>query len=229
LNSNLFYINILIASIAGPLALSFDKKVAYHKKWKQVFMAMMIPAFIYLLWDLLFTYWGVWSFNQDYITGYKLINLPIEEVLFFFVVPFCCLFIYECIKQYFPTMSDGKWAVPFCYILALMLLVLGIAHLHQVYTSWTFIGNAVFLSCLPFLKKKFAFIHLQRMWVSYAIILLPFLLVNGFLTAIPVVCYNDAENLGIRLYTIPAEDIFYGMLLIFADILLYERLIQPRV
>jgi lycopene cyclase domain-containing protein len=126
-------------------------------------------------------------------------------------------------------MKDGKWTIYFCFLIALMLLLLGITHLDQVYTSWTFIGNAIFLFCLPSLKKQFSFLHLQRMWVSYAVILIPFLLVNGFLTAVPVVCYNDMENLGIRIYTIPVEDVFYGMLLIFADIVLYERLIQLRV
>ena len=60
--------------------------------------------------------------------------------------------------------------------------------------------------------------------VSYAICLIPFLIVNGFLTAIPVVQYNDAENLGIRIYTIPFEDVFYGMLLILMNIVFYEKI-----
>ena len=60
--------------------------------------------------------------------------------------------------------------------------------------------------------------------VSYAICLIPFLIVNGFLTAIPVVIYNDAENLGWRIYSIPFEDTFYGMLLVLMNIVLYEKL-----
>ena len=59
---------------------------------------------------------------------------------------------------------------------------------------------------------------------SFAIMLIPFLIVNGFLTAIPVVLYNTAENLGIRIYSIPFEDIFYGMLLILMNIVIYEKL-----
>lgn len=59
--------------------------------------------------------------------------------------------------------------------------------------------------------------------IAYLIILIPFLVVNGLLTAIPVVLYNDNENLGIRLYTIPIEDVFYGMLLIMMNVAGYER------
>ena len=59
--------------------------------------------------------------------------------------------------------------------------------------------------------------------------LIPFLIVNGFLTSIPVVLYNNAENLGIRIYTIPFEDMFYGMLLILMTIVVYENLKQKEL
>ena len=95
--SHYTYFLILTVALAGPLALSFDKRVAFYKKWKQLFTAMLFPAFLYIIWDIYFTANGVWSFNENYVCGIKLFNLPIEEVLFFFVVPYCCVFIYECI------------------------------------------------------------------------------------------------------------------------------------
>jgi lycopene cyclase domain-containing protein len=204
--------------------LSFDKKVAFYKKWKHLFPAMLLPAVIYIAWDIFFTEKNVWSFNDSYITGIKLINLPVEEVLFFFVVPYCCVFIYECIRCYFPLLSDKKQANILMQLLAVTLLITGLIFYNRYYTSWAFILCALFIIKLFTFKKIFRDFNTTFFLVAYAIILIPFLLVNGFLTAIPVVLYNDAENLGIRIYTIPLEDIFYGMLLIMMNIALYEKL-----
>ena len=110
MNPHFTYFLILAASLAGPLALSFDKKVAFYKNWKYLFPAMIIPAMLYIVWDIYFTSKGVWSFNPAYITGIKLYNLPLEEVLFFFIVPYCCLFIYACIRAYFPNLVNKKSA-----------------------------------------------------------------------------------------------------------------------
>lgn len=69
--------------------------------------------------------------------------------------------------------------------------------------------------------------HLQRFYIAFLIILIPFFIVNGILTGTgleePVVWYNNAENLGIRLGTIPVEDIGYAFTLLFGNVLLIER------
>jgi lycopene cyclase domain-containing protein len=52
--------------------------------------------------------------------------------------------------------------------------------------------------------------------------LIPFLTVNGILTALPVVLYNDTENCGFRIYTIPVEDTMYSYLLLMMNIIIFE-------
>jgi lycopene cyclase domain-containing protein len=228
-NNHYTYFLILAASLAGPLALSFDKKVAFYKNWKYLFPAMIIPALLYIMWDFYFTTKGVWSFNENYITGAKLYNLPVEEVLFFFVVPYCCLFIYECIRSYFPRVVNIVWADKLLIALAVVLFITGIINYNKYYTGWTFIFTSIFITALHFINKKIKIFNAGLFVVSYAVMLIPFLIVNGFLTAIPVVLYNDAENLSIRIYTIPFEDVFYGMLLILMNVAIYEKLKSKAV
>ncbi|MEP7163383.1 MAG: lycopene cyclase domain-containing protein [Ferruginibacter sp.] len=224
MNSHYTYFLILAASLAGPLALSFDKKVRFYKKWKYVFPAMIIPALLYIGWDIYFTSKAVWNFNEQYITGIRLSNLPLEEVLFFFIVPYCCVFIYECIRSYFPALRNKKNADIFFKLLAVFLLVGGIVFHDKYYTSWTFIFNAVFIAIIYVFRSYFKGFDAVSFLVSYAVCIIPFLIVNGFLTAIPVVIYNNTENLGMRIYTIPFEDSFYGMLLVLMNIVMYEKL-----
>jgi len=215
------YFAILLGSIVGPLALSFDKKVAFFKTWKQVFGAMLLPAFFYVVWDIIFTQRGVWSFNHLYITGIRYFNLPIEEILFFFVVPYCCTFIYACVKSYFPKLQSNKTTAIIFKTLALIFFVVACFNFNRDYTFYTFLFCSFFILFLLFQRfNQAAFL------VSYLIILIPFLIVNGFLTAIPVVIYNDAENLGTRIFTIPFEDVFYGLLLVMMNILGYEHLLR---
>ncbi len=210
-------------SILGPLALSFDRKVAFYKHWKQAFGAMLLPAFFYVVWDIIFTQRGVWSFNHLYITGIRYYNLPIEEMLFFFVVPYCCTFIYACVKSYFPKLQSNKNTGVLFKSLALIFFVIACFNFKRDYTFYTFLFCSIFI--LFILYQRF---NQAVFLVSYLIILIPFLVVNGFLTAIPVVLYNDAENLGIRIFTIPFEDVFYGMLLVMMNILGFEHLIQKQ-
>jgi len=212
----------MLASLAGPLALSFDKKVAFYKKWKPLLLSMLPAAFFYIVWDMWFTAKGVWSFNEDYITGIKLYNLPIEEVMFFFIVPYCCVFIYECVRIYFPRLKTNSNSRIIFFIIGLLLLITGFFQHNKAYTFYTFLFNAIFISCIFFFKHSFRRFNITAFLVVYLIILIPFLVVNGLLTAIPVVLYNDHENLAFRIYTIPFEDIFYGMLLIMMNVVCFE-------
>ncbi|MDO7698288.1 MAG: lycopene cyclase domain-containing protein [Schleiferiaceae bacterium] len=62
--------------------------------------------------------------------------------------------------------------------------------------------------------------------------LIPFFITNGVLTgsfiADEVVWYNDAENLGIRLFTIPIEDVSYAFSLLLFNLLIYTKLTRSR-
>ncbi|MCF8463423.1 MAG: lycopene cyclase domain-containing protein [Flavobacteriales bacterium] len=217
------YLLINICSIAIPFAFSFESKLKFYKKWKVLVPAILIPAIFFLIWDSIFTTQGVWGFNENYLTGIKLLNLPLEEVLFFLCIPYCCVFTYEVLNHFIKKDVVGKYARYGTTILTYILAAMVFNYHELAYTFYTALLTAIFLLVhLVYLKKA----YWSRLVFAYLIILIPFFIVNGILTGTgleePVVWYNDAENLGIRLLTIPIEDSIYGFLLISSNISLYE-------
>jgi lycopene cyclase domain-containing protein len=66
----------------------------------------------------------------------------------------------------------------------------------------------------------------RRFWVSVAILFFFKIPSNGYLTGRPIVLYNPAYFLGIRLGTIPIEDFFYGFGLITMSLVLWEYFVR---
>ena len=95
-------------------------------------------------------------------------------------------------------------------------------NLDKAYTVVNFLFTSAILALVYFTRP----VLLQQFYLSYLVILIPFFMVNGILTGSfiedQVVWYNDTENLGIRLGTVPFEDIFYGMSLILMNYFLTE-------
>lgn len=212
----------MLFSFAGPLLLSFDKKVAFYKKWPLFLPGMPLTAFLFLIWDYIFTEKGVWGFNPDYLLGVWVGNLPLEEIMFFFVVPFACVFIYECVLKYGIYPQNPKIGRNFLLLVALLLLVAAFANSTRTYTFFNFLFCSLFIFFVLRFSKSIPPLQLNAFLIAYLISLGPFLLVNGVLTAMPIVWYNPQENLGIRLGTIPIEDTFYGLLLMLMNVWMYE-------
>ena len=213
------YLLINLATIFFPVVLSFDKRVAFAKSWKFIWPGMAITGLIFLFWDVLFTIHGVWSFNDQYIIGIKFWGLPLEEVLFFLTVPFACIFIYACLDHYvkWQISKDVSRSISGLLILASAFILMG--NFNRLYTAVTFSLLAIILLLLLFVFKTD---WLSRFYLAFLVSLLPFYIVNGLLTSIPVVLYNDEQNLGFRVGTIPFEDHFYSMALLLMNVGFFE-------
>ncbi len=212
------YLLINFLTILFPILLSFDSRVQFYKSWKYIFPGLFITGLLFLVWDHLFTILDVWSFNPDYVIGAYVLNLPIEEILFFVTVPFACIFIYECLNFYIKRdlLKDVS------RFISVLLIILSISLLlvfyDRVYTLVTFGLLLLVLSYVEFVQKT----NLGRFYLAFLVSLIPFYLVNGILTSIPIVIYNNAENIAFRVGTIPFEDHFYSMSMLLINIRLFE-------
>jgi len=219
------YLSINILSVSVPLLASFYPKAPFYKKWKFALPAIVISAIIFIFWDELFTQLGVWGFNDRYITGIKIGSLPVEEILFFICIPYACIFTYFALNQLIEKDHLFPHQELISSAMILLLLVLGMHDYEKLYTGVTFVALALLLA---FIMLKLRPRYMGRFYFAFGVVLIPFFIVNGILTGSfieeEVVWYNNAENSGIRMGTIPIEDTFYGMLLILLNIMIYEWL-----
>ncbi len=217
------YLLINIFTLAGPMARSFEPRIAFWRKWKALFPAIGLTLAFFITWDALYTHLGVWGFTPDYLLKINLINLPLEEWLFFITIPYACVFTYE-VLNYFLRRDWVGQAAPWISIALIALgLFMAIAYRDQLYTCAAFGVMSGLLAIHTFWFKS---PWLGRFFLAYFVCLIPFFIVNGILTGAvteaPVVWYNDNENLGIRLITIPLEDFVYGLDLVLMNVGLYE-------
>jgi len=214
------YLWLNIGTIIFPFLLSFDKKVAFYKKWKYLFPAILITGAFFLVWDQWFTDMNIWGFNVLHLTGYFFGDIPIEEIMFFFTVPYACVFIYECLKAYLKKNetfeSLHRWFTFLFFGIALSLLFWFNDRLYTAVTSFFLV---LILSTHLFIIKRR---YLSWFYFAFIISIIPMLLVNGILTGKPVVVYNNAENMNLRLMSIPYDDFLYNLAMLLMCIGLYE-------
>jgi lycopene cyclase domain-containing protein len=211
-----------------PFVLSFHPKAKFYKQLKYFVWPYLLTASFFIVWDILFTHLHVWSFNPSYILGIYFFNLPIEELLFFICIPYACVFTYHLVKLFLDVSKYNKQTLFLSLVLVLFLLGIAVLNIHKLYTSVTFILMAICLSWLAFKRVIF----LANFYLTYLFILIPFFISNGILTGSfinePVVIYNDVQNLGVRMFTIPFEDTFYGMLLMLLNVALLESTVFKK-
>ena len=213
MDSTWTYFLLLGLSILYPLAQSFEKRVFMYRKMKFIFPGIILTAIPFIIWDVFFTKAGVWGFNHNYTKDFYLLGLPVEEWLFFLIIPYCIFFLHEVLrffvkKFYFPRVAR--------YVIWVLLIGNAIALPFVWGKTYTFTAIAF---VLPFLALQLL-LKTWKTWFSgflltYLVSFIPFIIVNGYLTRIPVVWYDNAENLALRITTIPVEDFIYllGMLL----------------
>ncbi|MFA7274306.1 MAG: lycopene cyclase domain-containing protein [Crocinitomicaceae bacterium] len=223
------YFIVILATIAGPFLLSFDKKIHFYTFWKFLFPAIVMVSVPFIIWDEIFTQWGLWGFTPHYLQGWYLGHLPLEEICFFLFVPYACVFIYEVIKGYFPNFQSRIFTHYFAFGFTLLAFSLGIFFVNNLYTAVACIMAAILTVGIYFLRKEVWF---PRFVVSFFIVQIPFFLVNGILTGMftenPIVWYNNAETIGYRFGTIPIEDIFYNYSMLLLVFFFYELFKKKR-
>jgi lycopene cyclase domain-containing protein len=217
------YTLLNFAVISVPVALSFDKKVAYYRRWPAVFLSTIIVAIPFILWDIEASLRGDWFFSEQYAGAFRVAALPVGEILFFIFVPFSCLFLFEVMGAY---IKDKPVKIPRFVTLgsAPAALLAALLYRDNSYTLRVLIAFALFLLLVSLTNL----LQRRQFWLYMGISMVAFLVVNTVLTALPIVEYDPDAIWGIRVITIPLEDFFYNFALLGFNALVYV-LIRERI
>jgi lycopene cyclase domain-containing protein len=222
---NSLYLSINLFAFIIPFLASFQKKAPFYKKWKYAIPALVVTAIVFIVWDELYTHEGIWGFNPKYILGVYVGSLPVEEILFFICIPYASVFTYFALNHLVEKDHLFPHQELISSVLIIVLLISGIYNIDKLYTGVTFVALALLMA---FQMLKLRPRYMGRFYFAFAVLLLPFFIVNGLLTGSfideEVVWYNPQHMLGMRIGTVPLEDIFYGLLLILMNIVIMEWL-----
>ena len=229
------YLWVNVAVLIVPLVASFDRRVAFVQDWKAFWPACLLTMAGFIAWDVWFTQQAIWGFNATHLSGLELLGLPIEEWMFFITVPYACVFTYACFKKYIPTSPLGLGHRAVTTAMAALCLGIAIGFSDRAYLGLTAGLCALWLFGVLVRWRTW----MGHFWLAYVVLLVPFVISNGVLTGLDfwnypllhntpetisdhIVWYNNAENSGWRLFSMPVDDLLYGMLLIGVNVSLFE-------
>jgi lycopene cyclase domain-containing protein len=97
------YVIILGACVIGTLPLEFGLHTGVYRRWPQLLVALVPVVLVFGAWDGLAIHAGWWTYDPALVTGVTTLGrLPLEEVLFFVVIPTCAVLTFEAVPLYRP-------------------------------------------------------------------------------------------------------------------------------
>ena len=95
---HLVYLAILLACLIGTLPLEFLLGTRVYARWRQLALTVVPVAVLFGAWDLWAIHTDTWWYDKRYLVGVTLPGrLPLEEMLFFLVIPTCSILALEAV------------------------------------------------------------------------------------------------------------------------------------
>ena len=97
---HLAYVAVLAFCLLGTLPLELWLGVRVYRQWKRLLLTLLPVVAVFVVWDLYAISAGHWTFDEEQTTGVVLPgSLPLDELLFFVVVPTCALLSVEAVRK----------------------------------------------------------------------------------------------------------------------------------
>lgn len=96
---HLSYLAMLAFCLAGTAPLELFLHVGVYRRWRRLLLTLLPVVPVFVVWDLYAVNRGQWTFDRAQTLGELLPGgLPVEEVLFFLVVPVAAVLTLEAVR-----------------------------------------------------------------------------------------------------------------------------------
>ena len=92
------YLLLLAACVVVTAPLELFLGVRVYRQARRLALTLLSTGAVFVAWDLIGARLGHWGYNPARIVGISLFGLPLEEYLFFVVVPLCGVMAYEAVR-----------------------------------------------------------------------------------------------------------------------------------
>ena len=96
----LTYLGLLVGCLAVTAPLELVLRVRVYARWRRFLVAVLPEFVVFVVWVLYAIAQGQWHYDGDRTLGVRLPGgIPVEEVLFFLVVPLCAVLAFEAVRR----------------------------------------------------------------------------------------------------------------------------------
>jgi len=104
------YLAMLAFTVFGSFWLEIFLKTSVLKRWKRALISILPISFFFLVWDAYAIAQGHWFFNRDRMLGiYGPFDIPLEEFLFFIIVPMAAILTLEGVTTVKPHLREKEF------------------------------------------------------------------------------------------------------------------------
>ncbi|MCU1592790.1 MAG: hypothetical protein JWO12_182 [Frankiales bacterium] len=93
------YLLVLAGCLLGTLPLELVLHVGVYRQARRLALTLVPVLAVFLTWDALAVRAGQWGFDDRQLSGPSVGNLPVEELLFFVVIPVCAVLGFEAVRK----------------------------------------------------------------------------------------------------------------------------------
>lgn len=92
------YLGLMALCVLVTLPLEVVLRARVYRRPRALLRAVLPVVILFSVWDVVGIARGHWSYNPRYVTGVELPwRMPLEELVFFLVIPVCGLLTYEAV------------------------------------------------------------------------------------------------------------------------------------